>query len=32
MIDKSVNYNDKDFSKHLKGLGLSEKENKIYLR
>jgi hypothetical protein len=26
MIDKSVNYNDKDFSKHLKGLGLSKEE------
>jgi len=31
MIDKSVNYNDKDFSKHLKGLGLSEKEIKYIL-
>jgi hypothetical protein len=31
MIDKNVNYNDKDFSKHLKGLGLSEKEIKYIL-
>ena len=31
MIDKSVSYNDKDFSKHLKGLGLSEKEIKYIL-
>jgi hypothetical protein len=31
MIDKSVNYNDKDFSKHLKGLGLSKEEIKYIL-
>jgi len=31
MIDKSVNYNDKDFSKHLKGLGLSKEEIKQIL-
>jgi len=28
MIEKSIDYNDNDFSKHLKGLGLSEKEIK----
>jgi hypothetical protein len=31
MIDKNVNYNDKDFSKHLKGLGLSKEEIKYIL-
>ena len=31
MIDKRVNYNDKDFSKHLKGLGLSKEEIKYIL-
>ena len=31
MIDKSVNYKDKDFSKHLKGLGLSKEEIKYIL-
>ena len=31
MIDKSVNYNDKDFSKNLKGLGLSKEEIKYIL-
>ena len=31
MIDKSVNYKDKNFSKHLKGLGLSKEEIKQIL-
>jgi hypothetical protein len=26
MIDKRASYSDKNFAKHLKGLGLSEKE------
>jgi len=31
MIEKTIDYKDKDFSKHLKGLGLSEKEIKYIL-
>ena len=31
MIDKKVIYNDKDFSKHLKGLDLSEEDIKYIL-